>query len=581
MSSNRQGMRRMMAAAPAMLAMIVGVSPAAARPAPATAPLATVPAQRGCTSLASLDLASAETGRVTVAAATVTDTAAGQFCKVTGTIAPSPTSAINFQVHLPLTRWTQRYVQVGCGGLCGNVNVAIDNAAGCAPALNGEFVVAANDMGAATPAGGTLGSFATVPEKRTDFAYRANHVTALVAKSLIRHFYGRPQRYAYFTGCSDGGREGLMEAQRYPDDFDGVSAGAPAMNFQVQNSFYHAWMASVSLDAAGKPILLAAKLPALHAAVLAHCDTLDGVKDGLLSDPRACRVDTAWVTCAAGAAGTDACLTATEAAVVRRVYDGPRASDGRPFLVGEPQPGSERQWDFIPADANGRSMSAMLGAAMRRYMIFPQSPAPDTLVDGFTFDAATFAKVTELHQLNDATNPDLRPFARRGGRMILWHGWSDTSISPITSIAYYKAVQQTMGAARADQMLRLFLLPGTGHCGGGDGFAQVDTLTPLMAWVEAGKAPAMLNADKVADADKGPRGGLPGADQAGKQLPLPKAAAPALASRPIYPFPMIPRPQGRGWVAGKSTVIEAPLVRWYGMDLFRPASSGSGARASD
>ncbi len=558
---------RALGAAMATFVLAAGAQPVVAR---TTTSLAAVPAQRSCASLANLNESTMDTGKVTIAAATVTTTTAKQFCEVRGTIAAAPSSAINFQVHLPLTKWTQRYVQVGCGGLCGNVNVAIDNASGCAPALNGEFVVAANDMGAKVPEGGPMGSFATDPEKRIDFAYRGNHVTALVAKSLIRAFYGRQQRYAYFTGCSDGGREGLMEAQRYPDDFDGVSAGAPAMNFQVQNSFYHAWMASANLDAAGKPILLAAKLPVLHAAVLAHCDAIDGLRDGLLSDPRACRVDTDWVACKPGATATDACLTAREAAIVRRIYDGPRAPDGRSFLVGGPQPGSELQWDFIPASATDRSMSAMLGAAMRRYMIFPQSPAPNALVDDFSFDARTFAEVTKLHGLNDATNPDLRPFARHGGRMILWHGWSDTSISPMTSIAYYKAVQQLMGARSADAMLRLFMLPGTGHCGGGDGFAQVDTLTPLMAWVEAGHAPAQLTADKVADLAKGPRGGLPGADQSGKQLPLPSPAATVLARRTIYPFPAIPRPGRSGNVAGKSVVIEQPVIDWYGADLFRP-----------
>ncbi|NVN90936.1 MAG: tannase/feruloyl esterase family alpha/beta hydrolase [Desulfuromonadales bacterium] len=548
-------------------------SPALAASPLASADLGSVKPQIDCTALMRTSLDGVATTAVTIVSASVTDTMVGQFCKVTGTIAPT----INFEVHLPLSKWTQRYLQSGCGGLCGSTSVSFDQASSCAPALNGEFVVAATDMGTATKRGEPIGSFATDPQKRIDFAYRSNHETALVAKALIRTFYGQGPRYSYFTGCSDGGREAMIEAQRFPDDFDGVSAGAPAMNFQVQNSFYHAWVIAANRRPDGTPILLADKLELLHSAVIAHCDKLDGITDGLLSDPRACKVETKWIACAKGTRDSKKCLTPAESQVVRRIYDGPRDAMGKSYLVGGPLPGSELQWDFIPASANARAMSAMLGEAMRRYVIFPQSPAHDALVNNFKFDDKTFAAVSELHSLNDAMDPDLSSFSQHGGKLILWHGWSDTSISPMTSIAYYKAVQQQMGAEQTDLFLRLFMLPGTGHCGGGDGFAQIDTLTPLMAWAEKGHAPRQLVAGKIPDRDKAPRGGLPGGDMSGKRVPLSAAAQKESATRPVYPFPIIPRPiragdttGTSGFAAGHSTAKEPNVVDWHGSSLFAP-----------
>ena len=537
------------------------------------AELAVVKPVQQCSDLARFPFKGVTTTELTVSAATEITTRAGGFCKVTGTIAPS----IHFEVDLPLTRWTQRFVQTGCGGLCGSVSVAVEQAGRCAPALDGQFVVAATDMGTATNFLQPLGSFATDPQKRIDFAYRANHETALVAKALIRAFYGQGPRYSYFSGCSDGGREAMMEAERFPDDFDGISAGAPAMNFQVQNSFYHAWVIAANRRPDGTVILLSNKLVPWHQAVLAHCDLLDGIADGLLSDPRACRVDTNWLPCSKGTSDTSNCLTDEEAAVISRIYEGPRDANGKSYLVGGPLPGSELQWDFIPSATASPAMSAMLGAAMRRYMIFPQSPANEALVNGFTFDDQTFTAVSELHSLNDATDPDLSPFAQHGGKLILWHGWSDTSISPMTTIAYFKAVQKTMGKSQADAFLRLFMLPGTGHCGGGDGFAQVDTLTSLMAWVETGRAPDKLDAGQIPDRQKGPPGGLPGSDLTGRQTPLAVAAQAETAARPIYPFPSIPRPIRAEDTLGASGFAPAPglkdepdSVDWHGNDLFTP-----------
>ncbi|HEV3430684.1 MAG TPA: tannase/feruloyl esterase family alpha/beta hydrolase [Paraburkholderia sp.] len=530
------------------------------------------------------------------------DTAQGEFCEVSGTIAP----AIGFKLDLPTTKWTQRYLQAGCGGLCGMINASIGNAGDCRPALDGEFAVAATDMGHTGQMGAPdEGAFAADPQKRIDFAYRANHLTALASKALMRAFYGVAPRYAYFSGCSDGGREALMEAQRYPDDFDGISAGAPAMLFQIQNSFFHAWTVAANRGSDGQPILLAPKLRVLHDAVIAHCDTLDGVKDGLLSDPRACHVQASWVACKPGASDTQHCLTPAEWSVAQKIYTGPTDAEGHRFLPGGLEPGSELMWtSFVPRESHARVMSESLFSSMVPVVNLVPTQA-EAAAATFPFTTAQFTRMQELHPLNDATNPDLRAFAAHGGKLIMWHGWADFSIAPMISVAYYRAVQAEMGNAATDHFLRLFMIPGVGHCGGGDGFAQVDTLSPLMTWVEQGAAPASLHADRVAarvggfggmggpapargasaphgtPPTGGPQGGSDGRGGGmGMRAALPPVAIAnqaALASRPIYPFPQIAHYLGKGdptkasnYGPAPSSVKEPAKIDWYGAFMLHP-----------
>ena len=231
-----------------------------------------------CGQLAKAELRQAVGASVTIKSATEFDTEKGKYCKVSGTIAV----AVGFEVDLPMDHWTQRYLEGGCGGMCGSVRANIGNAGSCMPALNGEFVVAGDDMGHSGgmggPGGGAMGSFGTDPDARIDFAYRANHETTLAAKALIKIFYGQPQKYSYFVGCSDGGREALAEAERYPNDFDGISAGAPVLLINLHNSFFHGWEGAVNKRADGSPILLRSRMSIVHDAVLAHCPTLSGVQ---------------------------------------------------------------------------------------------------------------------------------------------------------------------------------------------------------------------------------------------------------------------------------------------------------------
>lgn len=587
----RQGLPLLIAIV-TVLAISLGQSPAAN--AQGRGDLAVITPVQSCAALAKAPLADAAGAPVTIQTALV-ETPKGQFCQVTGNIAP----AIGFEVDLPTTKWTQRFLQAGCGGLCGMIHASIGNASACEPALDGQFVVAASDLGHKGRMGSPdEGAFAADPQKRIDFAYRANHLTALVAKALIQAFYGQAPRYSYFSGCSDGGREALMEAQRYPTDFDGISAGAPAMLFQAQNSFFHAWTVAANTRADGSHILLADKLPVLHAAVIAHCDELDGTKDGLLSDPRVCKVDPAWVRCPANATDTSRCLTPEEWEVAAKLYEGPADGAGHHFLPGGIQPGSELQWGaFVPREAQGgRRMGDGMVASMAP-VVLQDATGADADAAHYPFTVAQFARVGVLHPLNDATNTDLSHYAGRGGKLIMWHGWSDTSIAPMISVAYYKAVQKQMGQADTDRFLRLFMIPGVGHCGGGDGFGQVDTLNALMAWVESGAAPSQIVADKVEDRQMGGpptgadgRSGPPaGGPPSGPNGPAPRAGGPvqgapyarpprtALASRPIYPFPSIARYIGQddpnlasSYAPAASPVAEVEAIDWDGADLIGP-----------
>jgi feruloyl esterase len=497
-----------------------------------------------CAALAQADLGPAVGAKVAIRSATVR---AGKspYCEVRGVIAP----AIGFEVRLPVSGWTQRYLQLGCGGLCGMVVIRPERASGCTPVTSGAVVLATTDMGHSGASMG--GEFGDDPQARVDFAWRGVHLTALAAKALIARYYGQPARYSYFSGCSDGGREALMEAQRFPGDFDGIAAGAPAMNFQVQNTFYHGWMALSNERPDGSAILLSAKLPALHRAALAACDALDGLVDGQITDPRACRFDPAAAACEPGRTPSDDCLTAEEVAVARKLYEGPRDAAGHRFTIGGPQVGSELSWTgvFVPATPKNQGMSPMAALGTIRHVAFAQNPPTNFTLRDFHFDQATFAKLAPLHPLYDATDTDLRPLEKRGGKLILWHGWSDPHISPINTIAYYEGVEKLLGPDRTRAFTRLFLFPGLYHCAGGDGPSDFDILTPLMTWVESGEAPEEIVASRGT----------------------------AARSRPVFAYPQVAHYDGHGpvdaaasFVAGAALVKSPRAYAWEGAKFMMP-----------
>ncbi len=468
-------------------------------------------------------------------------------CVVKGYVSPQ----IQFEVRLPLHGWTQRYLQTGCGGLCGTLAIRAPQRP-CPMLQRGEFVLASTDMGH-QGMGGTWG--ASDPQLRVDFAYRGVHATALVAKALIARFYGQPPRWSYFSGCSDGGREAMMEAQRYPADFDGIAAGAPAFNFLVQNSFYHAWNArTVMPDRTAGAVLLARDLPVLHRAALAACDTVDGVRDGLIADPPACRFDPVVVECRAGKQAD--CLTPAAVAAARALYAGAHDPTGRKLVIGGPQPGSELSWEgvFVPRSADAPVFSATIAGDMLRSLAYWRPLPSEWDLARFPFTTAALEGMMSMHGLYDATDPDLSAFARRGGRLLVWHGWSDPHISPLNSIAYAQAVSDHMGAAAGRGVLRLFLVPGLYHCGGGDGVSSVDVLTPLMAWVEGGVAPDALVASRT-DADAA-------AGKGRRIYAWPATSVLATRADPERPA---------SWRAGPPLPVTGKLYQtWAGAALFEP-----------
>jgi len=512
-----------------------------------------------CSALANADISRAVGAPVHITSASmVRDARPAPYCKVLGYVEP----AVRFEVRLPSGSWTQRFVETGCGGLCGMLNVRLDHADSCAPARNGELALASTDMGHSS--GGPEGAFGAKDyQLRIDFAYRGVHVTTLAAKALIARYYGQAQKYSYFSGCSDGGREALMEAQRYPEDFNGIAAGAPAMNFITQNTFYHGWNARVNTGADGKPILTADKLPVLHQAALATCDAADGLKDGLIGNPADCHVDPAAAACKPGE-DTSACLTADQVRVARELYAGAHDAVGHKFVIGGPMPGSELAWAgvFIPFPGQDRVMSSGISTGTLRYLAYARNPPENFTLADFKFERASFEATTTLHALYDATDPDLAPFAAAGGKLILWHGWADPHISPLNTVAYYTAMERIMGSTAVSKFARLYLFPGGYHCGGGEGPFDFDLLTPLMAWVERDDAPGAL----VAAHSPG-RGGPPGGTMG--------AAGKPDRTRPVFPYPVSARYTGTGsiynaanFVAGEAQAVPAEALRWLGMGFY-------------
>jgi feruloyl esterase len=513
------------------------------------------------------------------------------YCDVQGYVDPQ----VKFEARLPLSNWTQRYVQTGCGGLCGMLGIRLGNDDGCVPAQNGEVALASTDMG---HSGGMDGRFGEKDyQLRIDFAYRGVHVTALAAKALIEKYYGQQARYSYFAGCSDGGREALMEAQRYPQEFNGITAGAPAMNFTTQNTFYHGWNARVNTAADGKPILTADKLPILHKAALAQCDAADGLQDGLISNPVTCHFDPVVTQCKPEQDAAS-CLTAAQVKAAREIYAGAHDSEGNKFVLSGPLPGSELAWEgvYVPRQGGDRTMSAMIATGTLKYLAYEDNPPASYTLGDLKFDRASFAETTRLHSLYDATNPDLSAFSSAGGKLILWHGLADPHISPLNTIAYYTAMEQLLGKPAVEWFARLYFFPGGYHCGGGEGPFNVDLLSPIMAWVENGSAPFALIASHV-PSNGMPSGPPPGAIPAGGRPPMgpppsaagtrppmgpppdmdapPSALANPDRTRPVFPYPLTPKYTGTGspddaknFVQGSAEPVPASALNWMGSSFY-------------
>jgi feruloyl esterase len=400
------------------------------------------------------------------------------FCRVAATLTPTSDSDIKIEVWLPASGWNGKLQAVGNGGWAGSISYAA-----MAAALARGYATSSTDTGHT----GGRGSFALGhPEKFIDFAYRSEHEMTIAAKAIVDRYYGRAPQRSYWNGCSTGGRQGLAEAQRYPDDFDGIIAGASAN----PRTYLNAWQLSVAQamlnDRAS--FIPPAKYPMIHQAVLNACDALDGVEDGLISDPTRCRFDPKSLECT----GDDgpSCLTSAQVTAARTVMSPAKhARTGEEIFPGL-EAGTELAWNFV-----GAPEPADLMLDHFRFIVFK-----DPNWNWRTFDLErdlAVANTVDSGTIN-AVNPDLSRFAGHGGKLLMYHGWSDGLVAPRASVNYYTSVVKKMGgAAKTAEWVRLFMVPGMGHCGGGEGPNTFDTVAALEQWVEQGKAPDRIVASRV------------------------------------------------------------------------------------
>lgn len=401
-----------------------------------------------------------------------------EHCDVRGTLSPKTT----FSVRLP-TQWNSRSVFVGGGGFNGNL------AGPNAQYLSAGFAQVASTGGNDVP---NTANFALNPLALNDYSYLSVHRTHQVGKQIVSAFYGRVATKNYFHGCSKGGQEGLIQAQRWPDDFDGIVAQAPALNLQ---SLFLGFTRNNKLIFAPGGNLSPAKLVTLNTAILAACDVQDGAADGIVSRPAACSFDPAVLRCSG--AESDACLTNAQITTASSLY-GPWSVGGKQYLPGF-YAGSEVTW-------NGTQTGAVTAALPRYSNLFADQyvryfVTQDATASAFTFDPVPWlSRIGQLSQLSDANDPNLSAFRARGGKLILYHGLADAAISPKDTEAYYQAaVAAAGGKTTADTFMRAYFNPGVGHCSGGPGADTVDLLTPLVNWVESGAAPtsSTITATKV------------------------------------------------------------------------------------
>jgi feruloyl esterase len=440
-----------------------------------------------CESLASAGLFKATT--VTAARHVAADESLGlaAHCEVTAVIAPVPGSHIGVVYRLP-DAWNEKLLGLGGAGWAGVVHVKA-----AAPALARGYATAQTDGGHEGAAYWET-SWAAKPEAVTDFAWRAIHLMTLVGKDVVARYYGRPQSRAYFQGCSTGGRQGMMEAQRFPEDYDGIIAGAPVHTLLTQTSALLRNLAFAAPGAALGPEQIAH----LHEAALAACDALDGLKDGIVTDPRACQFDPAAIACSAGAPSAN-CLTAAQVAAVRSAYDGVRTADGR--IASYPLArGSELAWPiFIDVGARFEIGTGATSASVKglRALFF----------NNRDFDLRSFDPEKHLRTVRtsafarsyEAQNPNITAFVQRGGKLLLWHGFDDPGPSPLATIEYYDAAQRALAPAgvAATGSVRLFVAPGVQHCGGGPGADVFDTLRALDDWVLRKQPPELMHATRA------------------------------------------------------------------------------------
>ncbi|MDB5446852.1 MAG: tannase/feruloyl esterase family alpha/beta hydrolase [Phenylobacterium sp.] len=442
------------------------------------------------------------------------------FCRVTGVISPS----VRFEVWLP-DHWNGKFVMAGEGGTAGYINYR-----------DMRLAIAAGYATASTDTGhlGSDSSWMGKPDLLTAYFHTAVHDVAVRAKAMIAARYDRPPVKSYYNSCSNGGRQGLMEALRYPDDFDGVVAGAPVM--YLSRAFtLNFWLARSAIPDGQTVVLTPEALGILHRAVTAACDPRDGVADGVIENPASCRFDPGSLRCKPGRGGQ--CLTDAQVTAARAIYGGPRNPRTGAAIYPGPSLGSELDWSSVwERYLGGGSTSA--GVSLMRNLFH----GPDWLWSQFDFDTDQ-ALLSERFAAADAIDPNLDAFRRRGGRIIIYHGWGDGSVAPAYSLRYRYAVaahiarDPTARKTAMDDFMRVFMVPGMKHCSGGIGTDKFDMTEPLDRWVSRGEAPTRIIASRVVDGR-------------------------VVRTRPLCAWPRVARWTGKGSSdAAGSFVCSAPLRR--------------------
>jgi feruloyl esterase len=398
------------------------------------------------------------------------------FCRVAATLKPSSDSDIKMELWMPASGWNGKFVVPGNGGFAGAIAPA-----GLATALRKGYAAATTDTG---HQGGSGAFMLDHPERLTDFADRAIHETTVKGKAMVSAFYGNGPRLSYFNGCSTGGRQALTAAQRFPDDYDGIVAGAPAI-YASHQSAGQIWIWQATHQSAAS-YLTPDKLSVLHDAVVAQCDALDGVKDGVLEDPTRCAFDPKVVQCKDGDA--QGCLTVPQVEAARKIYAGAKNSKGERIYSGL-FPGSELGW---AASAGAEPVG--YAADVYKYVVM-RDATWDPLTLNYDGDVTKADKV--VGQLT-AIDSDLTKLLTRG-KLLIYHGWSDPGIPPGFTVEYYKDVLSKTKVKKTRDAVRLFMVPGMGHCGGGDGTSTFDMLAALDQWVDKGNAPDAIPASRLKD----------------------------------------------------------------------------------
>lgn len=455
------------------------------------------------------------------------------FCRLRGEAKPTPDSLIKFEVWLP-AQWNGKFEQIGSGGLAGSINLFV-----LAAAMKKGFATAGTDDGhQGSPVNGVwvIGH----PEKVKDFGYRAVHETNEKAKQIIAAFYQRAPKYSYFNGCSEGGREAMMEAQRYPDDFNGILAGASALKWTELMAAF-AWNAQALNNSSS--FISPGKRNAVREAALAACASQDGVKDNYIKDPLSCHFDPAVLLCKDS--DSDACLTSDQLAALKKIYAGPKNPQTGKQISSGYEPGAEGvpgipgiAFDsYVYGTGPGMSLDAIFSTAFYGGFVFEN---PKWKFSDLNFDKDIATTEEKVGASLNALNPDLSAFRKHGGKLIQYHGWNDGSPSPHHAVEYYDDAMAKMGGFKStSKFYRLFMAPGVMHCGGGAGpnmfgnmldFTAPDDpdrniFVALERWTEKGVAPERIIATKYAD------------DDPTKSVEM---------TRPLCPYPQVAKWMGKG-----------------------------------